>query len=112
MFFKDHEKLIYRPPGTSPEHPGYDPLAIDRGLQIHTKGTFPTLVEVWKAVNSDTGDISDTGKAQARFESAAAELQIVRAARLAFEFPDFPAMTDGEVLERLCHYLSYMEGKG
>lgn len=111
MFFKDHEKCIYRPPDLDPNHPGYDPLAVARNLDVATAGRLAEFIEVWKGPAVDLGDISPTGKQEGRVQAAMAEQALVEAARKVFGLPDFPSTTDGNALEWLCHYLGYMEGK-
>ncbi len=111
MFFKEHEKKIYRPPDLPNDHKGFDPLAVDRALRVFTKDKLSVFIELWKN-DPNLGDISPDGRASRVVESAYAEEILANAARSAFGLPVFPDCTDGFALEWLCDYLEYMEGKG
>jgi hypothetical protein len=109
MFFQDHEKQIYSPAGSDLR---FDPLDLDRRLVLHSRGNLPILWVLWK---TQTGDVLIDGvadDASAALERAMAEEQIVRAARNAFQLPDFPDCTDAQALEYLCDFLEWMRKKG
>lgn len=112
MFFKDHEKAVYAPPGHPAGDAKFDPLALDRALVRATGGKLADLLRQHAAGSDGLGDVSPEGQAANALMSADAEEQLVRAARAAFALPDFPACTDGAALDLLWHYLAYMEGKG
>lgn len=109
MFFEEHEKQIYTPPGSDR---AYDPLAIDRALTVATGGNLPGLVADWKAGSDGQGDVSDGAAARDAVTSAKAEEVLAAASRAAFGLPAFPQCTDGVALEYLADYLTYMAGKG
>jgi len=109
VFFTDREKEIYEAPSGGRK---YDPLRVDRLLTIHTGNRLDEYVRLRNAGNGPpTGDVSAAGKTQTAVEAAAAELELARAARLAFELPEFPEVTDATALELLYHFLGWMEGK-
>ena len=109
MFFEDHEKRIYTPTGSDKK---YDPLALDRALQLATDFRLAQLVEAWKVPDKDEGDISPEGRLRKRREACVAEAELAKAARTAFGLPDFPECTDGTALELLCDWLDYFKKKG
>jgi len=109
MFFPDHEKLIYAPPGFDTK---LDPLAVDRALRIASNGTLAGLLSDWQSASDGLGDISQGSTSANDVLSARAEETLVRVAREAFGLPPFPDCTDGVALEVLCDYLEWMAGKG
>lgn len=60
----------------------------------------------------ETGDVSPQGRREAAVEGARAELELARAARVAFKLPEFPDCTDADCLSVLYDFLGWMEGKG
>src|SRR5262249_43332767 len=108
MFFADHEKRIYSPEGCPR---AFDPLALDRALTRASGGRRGDLLAAWQATDVSTGDVSEPA-ASRTLAGAAAEEDLVRAARVAFDLPDFPACCDATALEYLCDYLEWMEKKG
>jgi len=116
MFFEDHQKMIYTPsPGCLPDGRAsqkFDPLAIDRALMVATGNALARLVEDWKAVDRDEGDISPQGRAATIERSCRAEETLANAARVAFALPAFPDCTDAVALELLCDYLEWLKKKG
>lgn len=116
MYYAPHEKTIFSPKELPDRR--YDPLALDRLLTIKSKGRFPELIERYRPIQygpdgkPTTGDISKEGIKAAEIDRAEAETELVSVVRLAFELPEFPDCTDGQVLEILHEYLWWMEGKG
>lgn len=108
MFYQDHEKKIYSPPGSDKK---YDPLAVERLLTVLSDGHFEKIWNTWVAINDNSGDIKYTHEMRA-VASADAEMHLVKIARGAFQLPDFPDCLDAEVLEVLRDYIGWMEGKG
>lgn len=110
MFFPDHEKQIYSPPGSDLK---YDPLDLDRAIVFHSGGN---LSELWAGWKTQDGDAHVDGRsftaAEAALERATAEAEIVRVARGAFKLPAFPDCTDAQALEYLCDFLEWMRKKG
>lgn len=109
MWFEEHEKKIYRYPGGQEV---YDPLRLERLLVFHSGGELYNWMADRNSETLDSGDVSEGGRKTKAVASAQAELNLADAARKAFDFPQFPEMLDAEVLERLYHFLEYMEGKG
>lgn len=108
MFFEDYEKLIFSPIGLDRK---FDPLAIDRALRKASGNTLGKLIETWKAVDRDEGDISDEGRLKTALAADEAEESLARIARIAFDLPSFPDCTDGVALEYLCQYLDWCKKK-
>ena len=109
MYFTEREKQIYE----APEGRGkFDPLRVDRLLQVETRGRLHLLVSLRNMAAGGLGDVSPEGKAQTALEAADAELQLADAARKVFNLPPFPECTDADALEVLYHFLGWMEGKG
>jgi hypothetical protein len=109
MFFADHEKTIYSPPGSDLQ---FDPLALDRAITAATQGK---LVEWWVEWEARPGDAFTSGvltAAEAALMSAEAEAKIAAAARVAFGLPDFPACCDATALEYLLDFRGWMAKKG
>ena len=107
MFFQDHEKQIYSPPGCDQK---FDPLALDRALTKASGGRLNEWLQAWSPESE--GDVSAEGKRKTSVEQADAEELLVEAARKAFGLPPFPESTSAQALEYLLDYLWWMEGKG
>ena len=108
MFYSDKERAIFTPEEGAKQ---YDPLAILRRLTAASQGKFSELWNQWCAVNSDSGDVSIPAAVK-EYESALAEEELVKAARLAFELPDFPECLDAVALSYLRTLMEFLEGKG
>lgn len=99
MFYTDAEKQIY----TSPTGTRHDPLALQRKLVVASGGNLNAALVSWSDAKARETD------------RAAAEEQLVAAARVAFGFKPFDAeggVVDAVVIETLEHFLRYLEGKG
>jgi hypothetical protein len=108
MFFKDHEKLIYSPEGADQK---FDPLALDRVFRRESNNQFAKLIETWKAPDLDEGDISQEGRLKTTLAADAAEEELARISRIAFNLNPFPESTDGQALEYMCQYLDWCKKK-
>lgn len=109
MFFADHEKSIYSPPGSDLK---FDPLALDRAITRESGGR---LLELWVEWEAKPGDAFTSGvltAAEAALRSAAAEAELVGAARRAFGLPDWPDCPDATALEYLVDFREWMAKKG
>lgn len=107
MFFQDHEKLIYTPPGCPRS---YDPVVLDRTLTVVSGNRLDTLVADRNAAGEDSGDVSQAGKTQRAIIAAQAELELIPIAKAAFSLPEeTPAAV---ALEYLYHFLGWLEKKG
>lgn len=107
--FQDHEKQIYSPPGSDRK---FDPLSLSRALVRATGGRLNALLVEWAAGADGLGDVSKGAAERDAVTSAAAEEQLVAAAREAFGLPAFPEVLDGTALEWLSDFLGWMEKKG
>lgn len=107
MFFADHEKQIYSPPGSDLK---FDPLALDRALTLASEGRLNDLLGQW--CPGEGGDVSQGAPARSAVASAEAEAELVAVARKAFQLPAFPDCPDALALEHLCDFLWWMEKKG
>lgn len=108
MYFSEQERRVYQPPGSERQ---YDPLHVDRVLVVRSRNQLNALVAARNARYERTGDVSPAGLEQTAVDGAAAELELVELARVAFELPSFPKCLDAEALEILYHFLGWMEGK-
>lgn len=108
MFFPEHTKLIYHPSGSDKL---FDPLALDRALRKVSNNRLGFLIETWKAVDSDEGDVSEQGRLSTALASDEAEAALASIARTVFELGEFPKCTDGFALEWLCDYLDWCKKK-
>lgn len=108
MFFEDHEKLIFSPEGSDQK---FDPLALDRALRKESGNRLSKLIETWKLVDRDEGDVSEDGRYKTMLASDEAEAELANIARRAFHLPNFPDCTDGFALEWLCQYLDWCKKK-
>lgn len=108
MFFTDAEKQIYIPAGSDKK---YDPLALDRALRRESKNQLAKLIDTWKEVDSNEGDISEDGILQTTLASDNAEEELAIIARNVFDLPPFPECTDAVALEYLCQYLDWCKKK-
>jgi hypothetical protein len=107
MFFQDHEKLIYTPPGCPRS---YDPVVLDRTLTVVSGNRLDALVADRNAAGDDVGDVSTAGRSQRAITSAQAELELIPIAKAAFSLPEeTPAAT---ALEYLYDFLGWLEKKG
>ncbi len=109
MFFTDAQKLIFT--STVEEPKKFDPLALDRALRKASNNRLGYLIETWKAVDTDEGDISVDGRLQTVLESDKAEEALANIAREVFGLSPFPDCTDGVALEYLCEYLDWCKKK-
>jgi hypothetical protein len=109
MHFEDYEKLIFTPTGSIK---AFDPLALERALRKASDNRLGKLIETWKLVNSDEGDISERGQYEKAMASDEAEEQLANIARTAFGLEPFPGCTDAVALEYLCEYLDWCKKKG
>jgi hypothetical protein len=108
MFFTDSQKLIFSIEGSDKK---FDPLALDRALRRESNNRLGKLIETWKAVDLDEGDISEQGRLTTALASDEAEEQLALICRKVFDLPDFPDCTDGQALEWLCGYLDWCKKK-
>lgn len=93
--WSEPDRLIYRPP--LPDAPGLDPLRVERGLRIASKGEF----NAWLDEMSGKDD----------YAAAVAEEKVLAAAREAFGYPQDKVL-DEVVLHVLDDFLRWLEGKG
>ena len=110
MFYADHLKQIYSPLAL-PERK-YDPLATERQLYHHSAGQMKELWDAWRLADANEGAIDHTSKRTRQLEGIQAEEELVKIGRAAFDLPPFPEMLDATVLEILCDYYGWLEGKG
>jgi len=108
VFFTDQQKAIY----TDLRGGLFDPLRCLHLLTIHTDNQLTELVRLRNPDCVDSGDVSKSGRATAHVTAARAELELADAGRKVFGYPEFPDMTDAEVLENLFYFCDYLEGKG
>lgn len=93
--WSEPDRLIYRPP--LPDAPGLDPLRVERGLRIASKGEF----NAWLDEMAGKDD----------YAAAVAEEKVLAAAREAFGYPQDKVL-DEVVLHVLDDFLRWLEGKG
>lgn len=98
MFYTAADKLVYE----SPTGVKYDPLAVHRKLIFASGGSVNDSLSTW--ADSTASDV----------ERAAAEEQLVRYGRTAFDLKPFDqdgGVVDGVVLDCLDHYLRWVDAK-
>jgi hypothetical protein len=112
MFFEDHEKAIYSPHVEGFTERQYDPLVVLRCLALETGNKLSTLVDTWNAPCNEDGDVSVEGRARVEEAFHFAQQKLAHVSRKAFDLPEFPEATEGQVLEVLFDFLDYLEKKG
>ena len=93
MLFSEQERQIYRCPHTNRD---YDPLAVRRGLTIHSKGAFGRLCE--EARSPDP------------VKQAVAQGALIDTARKSFDWKPLDVL-DAVVWEALIAFTVYLRGK-
>lgn len=93
--WSEPDKLIYKPP--LPDAPGLDPLRVERGLRIASKGEF----NAWLDEMAGKDD----------YAASLAEEKVLAATREAFGYPQDKVL-DEVVLHVLDDFLRWLEGKG